>query len=930
MTIIKFIFILIFSFLTLFLRGQKTNNENVRSIFASYTTLVKAGHLIEAAKNLSSLLNSNIPLTPLERLAINNNLGILYKNLGQYDVSIGFYDAAESIYSKGNFADKNLLGNIYGNKVNIYLTKGDFQKALEYCEKALRFVNESSSVDHANQQSAATLYLNAGIIYFQLNSFDNAIASVQKSIFLKQKCNFSGLDKAYLNLAKTYSRIGNHILAEKYFNWSIRKSAEGGKFSSINLAQTYLEYGNFLISINEKDKALALIQKAINFNLNNFGEKNQLTSNCYQLMGDYYSGVNNLAGALTYYQKTLISGSKEFNDLNFDGNPSISEITANLWQLRVLQRKADVLASLADLEPDKNKKIKQLTLSLKTINLAIDMTNKLRVDYQDGETRLIFSEKQKSVFAGSIETALKLYNLTSEKRFLYLAYQTCQQSKANELKFEIARNKSFANIEIPDSLRKMGKEIQNNLNSYNALIQAESALATPDTIKLAYWKDQIFYFDRALEKNIETIEREFPRFTDKLKRGNIISIEAIQANLKPDDTLIEYAFSDEDEMRARKLYEFVVTPKDLVCHTELIDSTTTLELKGLKTQLVNQFAGNNGIDNYNVMNRRLYNAYTVLIQPIKKYFAGKQLIIIPDEDLSYLPFDAFLSNWTMKTKINYAELAYLIRDYSISYGYSTNTQWNNQIKAEYFPKVIGFAPHYSVGLPGVASVSYNSIKNNSIEISRILNSFRGSVFKGDQATIANFSANLGKGAVLHLAMHAELDTKMEGSSSLVFTPMSKNQDDYCLHSYEIGQKSIKSPMVVLSACNTGNGKLYSGEGLMSLARSFILAGVPCVIETLWPVEDIAGLKIMGNFYRHLSEGKLKNSAMRLAKLDYINTTSPSFVDPRFWAAYNVIGDVSAIKKFWWKEPRLILTAAISITILIVLIVFYLLRFFRIT
>ena len=931
MTTIKFIFLLIFSFLTLFLRGQRTTNENVRSAFASYTALAKAGHLIEAAKNLSDLLNSNYPLTPTEKLAINNNLGILYKNLGQYDISLGFYDAAESIYGKGNFPDKNFLGNIYGNKVNIYLMQGDFHKALEYCRKALEFVNESGSADLAKQQSAASLYLNVGIIYFQLNSFENAITFFQKSIFIKQKYNFSGIDNAYLNLAKTYSRIGSHGLAEKYFNLCIRKSEAGGSASAINLAQNYLEYGNYLITLNEKEKAGRLIHKALNFILHSFGEKSQITSNCYQLMGDYYKTVNNLNDALTYYQKTLISGSKEFNDQNIEANPSMSEITVNLWQLRVLERKAEILSLLADLETDTNVKINRLSLCLNTNNLAIEMTNRLRVDYQDSETRLIFNEKQKGVFNESIETAIKLYNLTNERKYLNLAFQTCQQSKANELKYEIARNRTFANVEIPDSLRKKEKEIQNNLTSYSALIRAESALSAPDTIKLAYWKDQIFNLNRALEKNVETIEREFPRFTDKLKRGTIISIESIQANLKPDATLIEYAFSEEDENRERKLFEFVVTSNDLTCYIERIDSTLTAEFKGLKTQFIDQYTGNNGIENYNQMNQRLYRAYTVLIQPIKKHFAGKQLMIVPDEDLSFMPFDAFLSDWTKKTKINYAELAYLIRDYSISYGYSTNTQWNeNSVKAEYFPKVIGFAPNYSVGLPGSASVSYNLIKNNSAEINSILNCFRGSVLIGDQATIANFSDNLSKGAVLHLAMHAELDTIVEGSSSLVFTPRGKNRDDFCLHNYEIGQKSIKSPMVVLSACNTGNGKLYNGEGLMSLARSFILAGVPSVVETLWPVEDIAGSKIMENFYVHLSEGKPKNTAMRLAKLDYINNTSPSFVNPRFWASYNLIGDVSAIKKFWWKQPRFIIAAAISISILIAFIVFYLLRFFKIT
>jgi CHAT domain-containing protein len=141
--------------------------------------------------------------------------------------------------------------------------------------------------------------------------------------------------------------------------------------------------------------------------------------------------------------------------------------------------------------------------------------------------------------------------------------------------------------------------------------------------------------------------------------------------------------------------------------------------------------------------------------------------------------------------------------------------------------------------------------------------------------------------------------------------------------------NINSPMVVLSACNTGNGKLYSGEGLMSLARNFVMAGVPSVIETLWPVEDVAGSKIMGSFYKYLAQGMPKNTALRQAKLDYISTTSPSFVNPRFWAAYTLVGDVSAIKRIWWKDP-LIIISLLSFLLIIAAILIYRFKFLRIS
>lgn len=927
MKVLSFFYLLFFSLSSFTSTAQASPKDTLRSVYANYSSMMKSGRLLEAANCLSGLLKPNIQLTEKEKLAIINNLGILHKNLGQFDIALGYYDAAESIYLNNSFTDNSLLVSIYGNKVNIYAMKGDFNKALEYTEKAIRSVQENNGPLLFKKQSTSSLYLNLGIVYYQLYDFDKSLSAFQKSISLKDEYNLLGKDNTYLNFAKTYAKIGNNLLADKYFNQSIRQSEVESNNFSTNLANTYLEYGNFLMSINENVKALIIIQKALNITLKNFGEKNQLTANCYQMMGEYYRSIKDYQYALTYYQKALVSGSKTFNNLEIKANPSMSDITLNLWQLRLLQRKAEVLVNLADQEKDKNNKINYLSVSLGTTNLAIEMTSTIRVDYQDVETRLIFNEKQKNVFIAALETALRLYDLTAEKRYLYLAYQTTQQCKANELKYEIAKNKSYSNNEIPDSLRNKENKLQQDIAAYYALIRNESALIKPDTAKIAYWKDQQFDLNRVLGKTVVEIEKKYPRFTDKIKKGNIIALETIQDNLKPDDTLIEYLFSEKDAKGNRKLYEFVITPTDLTCHTELIDSTLSAKLSLLKNQLLDQFTEGKGIANYNQMNQLLFDAYRILIQPIEKQFSGKQLIIIPDEEIAYFPFDAFLTSYSRKTKINYAELTYLIRDYTISYAYSTNTLWNNQLKAGYRPRVVGFAPDYS-NTESSDGKKYIALKSNNKEVESILNNFKGTVLKDNKATIANFRTNSNNGAILHLAMHAELDTEQSGSSCLIFTPDVANHSNYQLHNYEIGQMNIKSPMVVLSACNTGNGKLYSGEGLMSLARNFVLAGVPTVVETLWPVEDFASSKIMGSFYKYLSQGKPKNVAMRQAKLDYINTTSPSFVNPRLWAAYTLKGDVSPIKIIWWKEPWVLISLTIII-LTIALLIPYRLRFLRI-
>jgi LPXTG-motif cell wall-anchored protein len=81
---------------------------------------------------------------------------------------------------------------------------------------------------------------------------------------------------------------------------------------------------------------------------------------------------------------------------------------------------------------------------------------------------------------------------------------------------------------------------------------------------------------------------------------------------------------------------------------------------------------------------------------------------------------------------------------------------------------------------------------------------------------------------------------------------------------------------------------------MSLARSFTLAGASSVIKTAWEINDEVSAAIIARFYRHLSNGKEKNEAMRLAKLEYLKSSPPAFTGPYFWAAYEVLGDNSPV------------------------------------
>jgi len=126
-----------------------------------------------------------------------------------------------------------------------------------------------------------------------------------------------------------------------------------------------------------------------------------------------------------------------------------------------------------------------------------------------------------------------------------------------------------------------------------------------------------------------------------------------------------------------------------------------------------------------------------------------------------------------------------------------------------------------------------------------------------------------------------------------------------LQAYEISQMNLNADLVVLSACETGYGKYEEAEGIISLARSFMYAGAPSLVVSLWQVSDVSTAIIMTDFYQNLYHGMDKSIALRKAKLDYIGIADGVAAHPAFWSPFIQLGDngqVKLIKKqnwFWW-------------------------------
>jgi CHAT domain-containing protein len=199
------------------------------------------------------------------------------------------------------------------------------------------------------------------------------------------------------------------------------------------------------------------------------------------------------------------------------------------------------------------------------------------------------------------------------------------------------------------------------------------------------------------------------------------------------------------------------------------------------------------------------------------------------------------------------------------------------------------------------------------EVENISEIFRSDRWTGKEATESTFIEKATGYAILHLAMHTIVNDENPMYSKLVFYQEEGQEEDNLLNTYELFDLSLNAEMAVLSACNTGYGKLQRGEGIMSLARGFLYAGVPSIVMTLWPIEDAATADIMKQFYENLAEGMQKDDALRKAKLDFLENTDMLTAHPHFWASFVNIGPAkplnhtqSSLSTLWWIGGGLIL------------------------
>jgi CHAT domain-containing protein len=305
--------------------------------------------------------------------------------------------------------------------------------------------------------------------------------------------------------------------------------------------------------------------------------------------------------------------------------------------------------------------------------------------------------------------------------------------------------------------------------------------------------------------------------------------------------------------------------------------------------------------------RRLY---ADLFLPAEGFIPASidHLIIVPDGILFRLPFETLVSQETGPASADRC----LNDRYIISYAPSASALFYlaRKPKVPYAKEVLAFGvPEYAQtgrrstgeGADSAASVLDELYKRNGFVMSPIPHAQRemtelakrvppekADLYSGDKATEAAFKRlDLEAYRLIHLACHAFSDDRYPLRSSLVFSAGPDDAEDGFLQVSEMYDMRTNADLVVLSACQTGRGKIVRNEGILGLPRIFFYMGARSVISTLWPVHDKAGAAFMDYFYEAYFHGAGKAEALQAAKR---KMTKTKYSHPYYWASYTLTGE----------------------------------------
>lgn len=769
-------------------------------------------------------------------------LGLVYWNISDQEKCLSFYQ--EALDKRIKVDDKQLTGNTLNSMGSFcFEFLNDYPKALEWYEKAESIRSEIGDLANLNRTrglKANTYYKialeqsNSGYYSEALENFEKALEIYRSLKIFSPTDNYYGSNETLSQMGFIYVRLGDYNSAVSKLSEAVEMMEK--EKDSVALAGVYNHFGVVLQKAGRIEKAQEYYLNSLRIydNLNYLANELPVLGN----LATIYFDKAEYSLAEEYCEKAL-NLSRELEEIDFEAN-----ILLNLANARVRLGKSDEALS--------------------------DYLTCLRL-----EESLNNPDRKWRILTGMAEN----YKLRGE-------YEK--------------------SVQLNDSALTIIEEIRNNIldEDLKASYLASERYVFEDIINMLvslHYKDKSKGYDRQAFRYAELCKSRvlldllsLPE-KDLFYETSIASPEEIQA-LCPDSktVFLEYAVGDSSTCL------WVISRNGFEVFKMEGRKKIRESVEALRFALMDA-----GQKEAGFLVKTAGLMYGQLIEPAEKLLPkGGRLIILTDDILNCLPFEVLIRNSDKTQKDNFSNLSYLLKNYSVSYAQSASVLRNILLRSVQSKplksaekRLIAFGdPDY--GSSEYISLPYkeglNLLPYSGEEISRIASYFpagASDIYLGRSASEENLKneKRLDQYSYIHFATHGFIDEEDPGSSALVLCRQEGSGEDGLVQAKEINNMRINADIAVLSACQTGLGKMIRGEGIIGLARSFMYAGTPSVLVSLWSVSDISTANLMDEFYRNLIRNRLdKTDALRKAQLTLIR--DQNFSHPFFWAPFVLIGE----------------------------------------
>lgn len=872
-------------------------------------------------------------------------LGIARYLADDYPAAIPFYEKALSFLEEPNPDNVNMYAKVYNNLGLIHFGMGNFHSAMDHFSRARSIIEE---VFGCSDLRAVKYAINIAQAQTQMGNFEEALINLEEAwIQYEAAGSPGGKLVVYLigSIGDCYMYVGDHERAAGYYQQCL-EYWDPEKRDDINgLVLGLSRAGKCYLKLGQDGQAMSCFQEALghlqaHYDADNLNWVEPLTN-----LGLVHKQRGEADRAESCFRQALDIAQRKVGERH----PDVGRILLELARLDLDKGQlgqaldgadraerafvlsetaagfpmADEVSSLADYiavqelrgligtrQYRATGELGHLILARKALMRGMAYSDSLKMNLDSAPA---LQNAQRQVFQLAEKTLDCLYLLwqdTGEERYLQEAFVCMEKSKSEWLRSSARELLAREYAGIPEELAEEELSLKAQLAYYRNLKKERSGVPFTGGISDGEtWEGRSFLIKRRLDSLRRELELNYPGYRRLKNDHRVATLEAVQSFLCQAGSILVTYFWGENSA-----FGLSVSPGEVrwkkIQDPSCLEHWMALFQESIEKSRANWQSDECRRASFHSFCNSASNLYVQLLEPVMQGQGRERLLLVPDGPLGRLPFQALLDTMPgaeVAGRLDYRTLPYLARKRPFQYAYSA-TLLLQPPRKERGKGYIGFSPSYSPGPENAGgSKAFNKRKaglypeqmfregwapliHNSREVKEAAALMGGRYYDGEAADEITFKKVAAEAGILHLATHAFTHEMEPDLSALAFARGAGSQEDGQLHAYELYHLPLRAGLVVLSACNTGSGRLRKGEGVMSLSRAFHHAGCPAVVMSLWPANDVATEDIVIRFFRNLKRGQEKSRALQEATLEFLSEVkNDELASPFYWANFLAIG-----------------------------------------